>query len=176
MAHFARINADGVVQEVTVVPDDQEHRGQEFLNEIGLAGTWIQTSITNRIRKVYAQPGFEYLQDEDVFKPNRPEGFTSWVFDEESWSWQAPIAKPETEEPMLWDEEQQEWAKFPVIEIPAEESPIPEGWTRDEGGKLQPPYDPPNTGTSHYWDGLTSSWIDTGEPIPQKPLNIAPPE
>ncbi len=42
MAHFARIE-NNTVQEVLVVPDQEEHRGQEFLaNDLGLGGTWIQ--------------------------------------------------------------------------------------------------------------------------------------
>jgi hypothetical protein len=51
MAHFARVE-NNTVQEVLVVPDQQEHRGQDFLaNDLGLGGTWIQTSYNHRIRK-----------------------------------------------------------------------------------------------------------------------------
>jgi hypothetical protein len=49
MAHFARINNNNIVQEVLVVPDEQEHRGQEFLAEdLGLGGRWIQTSYNSQ--------------------------------------------------------------------------------------------------------------------------------
>jgi hypothetical protein len=45
MAHFARINNNNIVQEVLVVPDEQEHRGQEFLAEdLGL-GWPLDTDI-----------------------------------------------------------------------------------------------------------------------------------
>jgi hypothetical protein len=45
MAHFAEIDSDNKVLRVLVVDNEQEHRGQEFLsNDLGLGGTWIQTS------------------------------------------------------------------------------------------------------------------------------------
>ncbi len=52
MAHFAEIDGNGIVKQVLVVPDQQEHRGQDYLaNDLGLGGTWIQTSYNHRIRK-----------------------------------------------------------------------------------------------------------------------------
>ena len=45
MAHFAEIDADNIVLRVLVVHSDEEHRGQEFLaDDLGLGGTWVQTS------------------------------------------------------------------------------------------------------------------------------------
>ena len=45
MAYFAEINKDNKVIRVLVVDDSEQHRGQEFLaNDLGLGGTWIQTS------------------------------------------------------------------------------------------------------------------------------------
>lgn len=44
MSHFAKIE-NGLVTQVLVVANAQEHRGQEYLaEELGLGGTWIQTS------------------------------------------------------------------------------------------------------------------------------------
>jgi len=61
MAHFAEIDGNGIVKQVLVVPDQQEHRGQDYLaNDLGLGGTWIQTSYNHRIRKQYAGIGFKY--------------------------------------------------------------------------------------------------------------------
>ena len=68
MAHFAEINENNIVIRVLVVPDEQEHRGQEFLaNDLGLGGTWIQTSYNNRIRGKYAGIGDKYDAENDVF-------------------------------------------------------------------------------------------------------------
>jgi hypothetical protein len=95
MAHFAKINEDNIVEEVLVVPDSEEHRGQDFLAiDLGLGGRWIQTSINDRIRKVFARVGATYLPDEDAFVPLKPEGFESFIFDAESWSWIPPLPLP----------------------------------------------------------------------------------
>ena len=41
MAHFAQIDSNNVVVNVLSVPDEQQHRGQEYLaNNVGLGGTW----------------------------------------------------------------------------------------------------------------------------------------
>ena len=44
MAHFAKIDAYNTVTWVVVVANEDEHRGEEFLNGIGFSGKWIQTS------------------------------------------------------------------------------------------------------------------------------------
>jgi len=67
MAHFAEIDSDNKVLRVLVVPDEQEHRGQEYLNEIGIPGTWIQTSYNANIRGKFAGTGDIYDPINDVF-------------------------------------------------------------------------------------------------------------
>jgi hypothetical protein len=57
MAHFAKIDADNKVTEVLVVPNEQEHRGNEYLNELGLVGTWVQTSYNASFGGQYAGVG-----------------------------------------------------------------------------------------------------------------------
>lgn len=70
MAHFAEIDGDNVVVRVLVVPDTQEHRGQEFLgDDLGLGGTWVQTSYNANIRKNYAGIGMTYDSARDAFIP-----------------------------------------------------------------------------------------------------------
>ena len=68
MAHFAHIDENNIVTEVLVVPDEQEHRGQEYLNELGLEGRWIQTSYNNNIRGSYAGIGDYYNESIDMFE------------------------------------------------------------------------------------------------------------
>ena len=70
MAHFAKINAFNIVTEVVVVSDEQEHRGNEFLNEIGLHGRWIQTSYNDNIRGKFAAIGDTYDEANDIFVAN----------------------------------------------------------------------------------------------------------
>jgi hypothetical protein len=74
MAHFAEIDPNGgIVLRVLVVPNEQEHRGQEYMaNELGLGGVWIQTSYnaaTNGFRKNYAGIGYTYDEARDAFIP-----------------------------------------------------------------------------------------------------------
>lgn len=58
MAHFAEIDKDRIVLRVLVVDDSQEERGQEFLaNDLGLGGTWIQTSYNANFGGKYAGIG-----------------------------------------------------------------------------------------------------------------------
>ena len=114
MAHFAEIDENGIVLRVLVVGDDQEHRGQDFLaNDLGLGGTWVQTSYNNRIRKQFAGVGFKYDADADLFIAPQP--FASWSLDENC-DWQAPVAKPNDENMYNWNEENQEWEIVNVAE------------------------------------------------------------
>ena len=114
MAHFAEIDNDGTVLRVLVVGDDQEHRGQDFLaNDLGLGGTWVQTSYNNKIRKRFAGIGFKYDADADLFIAPQP--FASWSLDE-NYDWQAPIAKPDDENMYNWNEKNQEWEIVNVAE------------------------------------------------------------
>ena len=68
MAHFAEIDNTNKVLRVLVVDNSQEHRGQEFLAEdLGLGGTWIQTSYNGNIRGKFAGTGDIYDPINDVF-------------------------------------------------------------------------------------------------------------
>lgn len=73
MAHFAEIDETNTVLRVLVVPNEQEHRGQEYLSdEIGLGGNWIQTSYNNKIRYNFAGVGYIYDPIDDAFIPPIP--------------------------------------------------------------------------------------------------------
>ena len=81
MAHFAHIDENNIVTEVLVVPDEQEHRGQEYLNELGLEGRWIQTSYNDNIRGSYAGIGDYYNESIDMFEITN---YVNWLEDGES--------------------------------------------------------------------------------------------
>lgn len=108
MAHFAEIDENSVVVRVLVVPDSEEHRGQEFLaDDLGLGGTWIQTSYNKNIRKNYAGIGMIYDSIRDVFMSPQP--FDSWTLDEETCTWIPPVPHPAISAQYEWDEESQNW-------------------------------------------------------------------
>jgi hypothetical protein len=74
MAHFVELDENNIVIRGLVVPDSEEHRGQEYLAEdIGLGGRWIQTSYNSRIRYNYAGRGYTYDPIDDAFIPPLPE-------------------------------------------------------------------------------------------------------
>jgi hypothetical protein len=66
MAHFAKIE-NGIVTGVVVVDDSNEENGQEYLNNLGLDGTWIQTSYNANFRGKYATIGDLYNEEDDLF-------------------------------------------------------------------------------------------------------------
>ena len=110
MAHFARIDSNNVVVDILVVPDEQQHRGNDFLSsDLQLGGTWIQTSYNGNIRKLYAGIGYWYLPELETFLPPKP--YNSWSLDTVNQVWIAPIERPEEEDAKvpIWDEENQVW-------------------------------------------------------------------
>jgi hypothetical protein len=107
MAHFAEINENNTVLRVLVVPDAQEHRGQDFLaNDLNLGGTWIQCSYNNNIRKQYPGIGYTYYPDADVFVA--PQQYVSWTLDANH-DWQPPTPMPDDDNAYYWDEPSQTW-------------------------------------------------------------------
>jgi hypothetical protein len=91
MAHFAKV-VDSIVENVIVVPNEHEANGQEWLNSIGLDGTWVQTSYNHRIRKHFAGIGFSYDEERDAFIPPKPS--EDAVLDEATCTWILPTETP----------------------------------------------------------------------------------
>jgi hypothetical protein len=56
----------------------------------------------------YAGIGFTYDEERDAFIS--PKRYESWVLDEATCLWEAPVAYPEDGNVYTWDEELQEWA------------------------------------------------------------------
>lgn len=159
MAHFAELDEDNIVLRALVVPDSEEHRGEDYLaNEIGLGGRWIQTSINNRIRGVFAMAGMEYLPDVDKFMPLKPEQNPSFIFDEEQWKWVAPISEPEDADLVIGGTKQPEFEDI-EIEIEGEMRLVK---------KAILPEDP----KIYTWDEESVSWILQLSPPPFTPEEL----
>ena len=111
MAHFAEIDENNIVTQVLVIDNAQEHRGQEFLaNDLGLGGTWVQTSYNGNIRKNYAGIGFTYDSVRDAFIAPKP--FDSWLLNEDTCQWYPPTPYPTDGLFYQWDEEQLNWKEI----------------------------------------------------------------
>jgi hypothetical protein len=118
MAHFAKIDTNNIVTQVAVVADSQQDRGQEFLaDDIGLGGTWLQTSYNTRggihinggtpFRKNFAGIGYTYDPVRDAFIPPQP--YPSWTLNETSCCWDPPVPYPTDGKTYIWDESIQNW-------------------------------------------------------------------
>ncbi len=123
MAHFAEIGADNIVINVVCVPDDQEHRGQEYMaDDLGLGGTWIQTSYNT-----YANVHYETNGEPDggiALHMNyagigcswdgtgfaAPQPYPSWSLDE-NYIWQPPTPYPDDGLFYEWDEATTSWVE-----------------------------------------------------------------
>jgi len=121
MAHFAKLGVGNIVLEVHVVSNDvatTEQAGRDFLNNIyNTNDTWFQTSYNTfggehrlggtPFRKNYAGIGYKYNQTRDAFIPKKP--FNSWILNETTCQWEAPVALPDTENRYNWNEETTSW-------------------------------------------------------------------
>jgi hypothetical protein len=112
MAHFAKLGKGNIILTVEVVSNDiatTEQAGVKFLQNLyGSRDTWIQTSYNNNFRKNYAGVGYTYDQVRDAFIPPKPT-FNSWILNETTCQWEAPVALPDTENRYNWNEENQTW-------------------------------------------------------------------
>ena len=111
MAHFAKLNSENVVDQVVVVHNNDapdETSGIAFLNTLFGDATWVQTSYNGNIRKNYAGIGYTYDSQRDAFIAPQP--FASWLLDEETCQWSAPIPMP-TDGMYFWDEPTTSWVK-----------------------------------------------------------------
>ena len=123
MAHFAQLDENNVVTQVIVAGNqdtsdasgvEKEYIGAAFCEKL-FGGTWKQTSYNGNIRKNYAGIGYTYNADIDAFVPPQP--FASWLLNETTAQWEAPVAMPAdagTGEPpkmYSWDEATTSWVE-----------------------------------------------------------------
>jgi hypothetical protein len=121
MAHYAFLDENNIVTEVIVGIDETE------LIEGLDTETWYgnfrgqvckRTSYNNNYRKNYAGMGFTYDAELDAFIPPKP--FASWILDEKTANWEAPVAYPADGLTYNWDEEVGNWVIIDFSETPAE--------------------------------------------------------
>ena len=108
MSHWAQIDKNNIVTQVLVGPNYGDE-GEAFFNALG--GTWVKTSYNGNIRKNYAGIGYTYDAARDAFIAPKP--FNSWLLDEDTCQWQAPIEHPTDGLMYEWDEELTDWK--PII-------------------------------------------------------------
>lgn len=110
MTHFAKVT-NGIVQQVIVAEP-------EFFDTYvdSSPGEWIQTSYNtiggqhpeNRpLRKNFAGIGYTYDRERDAFIPPKP--YDSWILNEDTCLWEAPLAYPDDGKHYIWNEETGNW-------------------------------------------------------------------
>ena len=111
MAHFAKLGVGNIIETVHVVSNDiatTEQAGVDFLNNLyNSRDVWKQTSYNGNIRKNFAGVGYTYDQSRDAFIAPKP--FNSWILNETTCQWEAPVALPDTENRYNWNETNQTW-------------------------------------------------------------------
>lgn len=131
MAHFALVGTDFRVEAVFVGRDEDDGLEAQLSERTGK--TYKQTSYNTRggihydpetglpsqdqskaFRKNYAGVGYEYDPHRDAFIPPSP--FPSWVLDESSCLWEAPVPLPQDGKNYRWDEVTTSWV---VVDAPS---------------------------------------------------------
>jgi hypothetical protein len=112
MSHFAKVN-NGIVEQVIVA---EPEFFQTFVDSS--PGQWIQTSYNTHggqhpegrpLRKNYAGIGYTYDAQRDAFIPPKP--FASWLLNEDTCLWNAPVAMPTDGKMYQWNEDTQAWVE-----------------------------------------------------------------
>ena len=111
MASFAKIGLNGKVIAVHSVVNEvlhdsngieREDIGIDFLTKLHGWSIWVQTSYNTHggvhnnngtpLRKNHAGIGYTYDEDRDAFIPKKP--YNSWILNEDTCLWEAPVSMP----------------------------------------------------------------------------------
>ncbi len=116
MAYFAQLDDDGIVVQVISISNDicpdpapeNEQVGIDFIaNTLKLSGTWKQTSYNANFRSNYAGIGYTYDAARDAFIAPQP--LPSWVLNESTCRWEAPVPYPTDGGQYWWNEDMTSW-------------------------------------------------------------------
>jgi len=112
MAHYAFLDENNIVTQVIVgrnewevvdgISDWEAYYGNLHNQRC------VRTSYNGNIRKNYAGIGYTYDEARDAFIPPKP--YQSWILDEETCRWEAPVPYPDEPDTVYaWNEENQTW-------------------------------------------------------------------
>jgi hypothetical protein len=114
MAHFAQIDGNNIVTQVLVIEQDVVNTGL-----FGEPSSFVQTSYNTHggvhtlggtpLRKNYAGIGYTYDASRDAFIPPKP--YNSWVLNETTCQYDAPVPMPTDDKMYSWDENTMNWVE-----------------------------------------------------------------
>lgn len=107
MTYFAKLDSDNIV--IFVTAGRQEDDGLEEELNARTGDTYRQTYIDGSARFNYAGISFTYDADRDAFIPPQP--FASWVLDDATCLWVAPIDYPADGGLYVWDKTYTDWVE-----------------------------------------------------------------
>jgi hypothetical protein len=112
MSHYAQLDENNIVTQVIVIEQDMVDTGL-----FGDPKSFIQTSYNTHagihrlggtpLRKNYAGVGYTYDSGRDAFIP--PKILNSWVLNEDTCLWEAPVEMPQDGNMYIWDEATTSW-------------------------------------------------------------------
>lgn len=115
MAHFAQIDENNIVRQVLVIEQDVINTGL-----FGDPSSFVQTSYNTHagihrlggkpLRKNYAGIGYTYDSVRDAFIP--PKTFNSWILNENTCQWEAPVNMPTDGKSYDWNEQTLSWIEM----------------------------------------------------------------
>ena len=119
MAHYAFLNENYIVTEVIVGKDEsnydwEAHYGQ-FRGQVCKRTSYnthggVHTGGGIPFRKNYAGIGYSYDPQRDAFIPPKP--YPSWILEETSCLWRAPVAVPQDGKQYAWNEASTSWTEI----------------------------------------------------------------
>jgi hypothetical protein len=121
MSYFAKVNAEGIVEQVIVAE-------QDFINTLPDKEMWIETDPNTRngikyddygnfgpgtpLRKNFAAVGYTYDPVLDAFIPIKP--WSTWTLDPGSCVWVAPKKYPRDGKEYAWDDANVVWVEVSI--------------------------------------------------------------
>jgi hypothetical protein len=121
MAHYAFLDENNIVTEVITGRNEDEvvdgiSDWEEYYGSLR-GQRCVRTSYNANIRKNYAGKGYSYDDALDAFIPPQP--YPSWLLNEETAQWEAPVPYPDGDLMYSWNEELGDWEAI-VFDSPAE--------------------------------------------------------
>jgi hypothetical protein len=117
LAHFAKLDENNIVTFVTVGRQEDDGKEADLCARTG--DVYKQTSYNTHggvhalggtpLRKNYAGIGYTYDAGRDAFIPPKP--YASWLLNETTCLWDAPVAFPDDGKRYSWDEATTSWVE-----------------------------------------------------------------
>ena len=118
MTHYAFIDSNNIVTEVITGKNEGEDgidweqwygdfRGQTCKRTSYNTMGGVHSNGGTPYRKNYAGIGYTYDEAKDAFYAPKP--FPSWILNETSCLWEAPVARPTDDKMYTWNEAELKW-------------------------------------------------------------------